>query len=187
MKVGLLGGSFDPIHRGHLRLAALAREALGLERVLLVPAGRPPHRAAPAGDAFDRYAMTALAAAGDPALLPCPLELQRPGPSYTVDTLEALGAGAAGAEFFLLLGADAAALLPTWHRADRVRELARVAVVGRPGREAAALPEGTLSLPTTGLDVSSSAIRADVRAGRDVRALVGDGVADYIAKRRLYS
>jgi nicotinate-nucleotide adenylyltransferase len=187
VRIGLLGGSFDPIHRGHLRLAALARETLGLEHVLLVPAGRPPHRAAPAGDAFDRYAMTALAAADDPSLRPSPLELQRPGPSYTVDTLEALGAGAPGVEFFLLLGADAAALLPSWHRAARVLELARVAVVGRPGRDGAAPPPGTLALPTTGLDVSSSALRAEIRAGRDVRAQVGDGVADYIAKRRLYT
>jgi nicotinate-nucleotide adenylyltransferase len=186
VKVGILGGSFDPIHVGHLRAAELAREALGLQRVLLVPAGQPPHRTRPASDPFDRYAMTALAAAENPAFVASAIELGRPGPSYTVDTLEALRAATPDAQWTLVLGADAAAELHTWHRAARVRELAAIAVIGRPGAEAARL-DGVTALPSTGLAVSSSAIREQVNAGRSVRHLVCAAVADYIVKRRLYS
>lgn len=186
MKIGILGGSFDPIHVGHLRAAELAREAFGLQRVLLVPAGLPPHRPRPVSDPFDRFAMTALAAALNPAFVASAVELSRPGPSYTVDTLEALREATPDAQWVLLLGADAAAELPTWHRAARVRELVRIAVVGRPGADDAAVA-GADRLPSTGLAVSSSAIREQVRNGRSVRHLVCAGVADYIEKRRLYS
>lgn len=187
MSLGILGGTFDPVHLGHLRAAEAVREALGLERVLFVPSAEPPHRERPAAGSLDRFAMVALATAGHAAFVASDLELRRDGPSYTVDTLESLDGGGGDDRPVLILGSDALADLPGWHRASRVLELARVAVVARPGAGAGGatgIEVERVEAPL--LEVSSTEVRSRVRRGLGVRYLVPDAVADYITKRELY-
>jgi len=189
LRIGLLGGSFDPIHLGHLRTAENAREGLHLDLVVLMPAASPPHRPAPLASAFDRYAMVALAAAGHPALLPSDLELRRDGPSYTVDTLEALGQAHPGAELVLIVGSDNLAKLGEWRQLQRIMELATLAVVERPGARAgtdAALPAGRVRrVPGSEMPISSQDLRQRVKEGRSIRYLTPAAVAEYIDRRGL--
>jgi nicotinate-nucleotide adenylyltransferase len=188
MRVGLLGGTFDPIHLGHLRAAENAREELGLDSVRFLPAGRPPHKRRELSSADDRYAMVALATAHQPAFVPDGLELHRDGPSYTADTLTALREARAGDELFLIVGSDTALEMATWRDPDRVFALCTVAVVARPGC-AGELPPGRKAVRVAGpgLSISSSEIRERVAQGKSVRYLVADAVADYITKRRLFT
>ncbi len=195
--VGILGGTFDPIHHGHLAIAEDAREALGLERVLFVPAAVPPHKLGQAVSAPDhRLAMVRLAVAGNPAFAVSDIEVRRGGASYTVETLEALRADGL-AEPWLLLSSEALALLPTWREPHRILELARLAVVPRAGSDPlgpawveAAFPgaaDRVRFLPGPDLPISGSVVRRRARAGRSIRYLVPDAVAAYIAARRLYA
>ena len=193
--IGVMGGTFDPIHIGHLAIGEEAHEALALDVVLFVPAGQPPHK--PAGSVTSvehRLAMVELAIADNPAFELSRIEVDRPGPSYTVDTVEALARGAA--DVVLILSAETFGELPSWHEPERLFDAARMAVVPRegypapdpawlaeafPGREArVAYLEG----PRLGL--SSTAIRARVAAGRSIRYLVPDMVGAYIADKQLY-
>jgi nicotinate-nucleotide adenylyltransferase len=187
MKLGLLGGSFDPIHFGHLRAAENAREALALDQVAFVPASVPPHRRAPLTPARDRFAMVALATAGNPGFVACDLELERAGPSYTVDTLRALRALRPQDEVVLIVGADAFAEMASWREPEALFALCAVAVVERPG---ASLGPATgrpgLCVEGAGLPISATDIRKRVAERRSIRYLVPDGVCDYIAKRGLY-
>ncbi len=194
--VGILGGTFDPIHHGHLAIAEEAREALGLERVLLVPAADPPHKPARrVTSPSHRLAMAELAIAGNPALAVSAIEVERGGASYTVETLEALAVGGI-VDPWLILSAEALAGFPAWHRPDRILELCRLAVVPRggyevldpawvrehfPGREAR-----VTFLPGPLLPISGSVVRRRAAAGRSVRYLVPDAVAHYIADHDLY-
>lgn len=193
--VGVLGGTFDPIHLGHLALAEEAREALGLERVLFVPAAMPPHKQGRQITSPDhRRAMVELAVADNTAFEVSTVELARPGPSYTVDTLAALAEHAR--ELTLLLSAESFAELPDWHQPRRIIELARIAVAPRAGYELRSRGWLEDRLPGTGdrvrfldgpnLRVSASEIRARVAAGRSVRYLVAASVARYIAEHQLY-
>ncbi len=186
MKLGILGGTFDPIHLGHLRAAENAREALALDGVAFVPAGVPPHRPEAACSARDRFAMVALATAGNRHFGVSDVELEREGPSYTVDTLRALRAEHPGAELVLIVGSDTFPEMGSWHDTEAVFSLATVAVVGRPG--AAALLDGrrAVRVEGAGLPISSSEIRLRVANRRSVRYLVADAVAEYIEKRGLY-
>lgn len=188
MRLGLLGGSFDPIHLGHLRAAENAREALRLDRVLFVPAARPPHKAGPLAAGWDRFTMACLATAGQPAFQVSDLELRREPPSYTVDTLERLAAEQPGAELWLIMGSDTLAGVGGWRSAARLFELARLAVVCRPGAEPGPPPAGARVDQAGGpaLAVSSTQVRELLRAGRSVRYLVPDAVADFAVKRALY-
>jgi nicotinate-nucleotide adenylyltransferase len=190
VKLGLLGGMFDPIHFGHLRAAENAREALGLDRVAFVPAAVPPHRAAPTASALDRYAMVALATAHDTGFVPWDGEIRREGPSYTVDTAQALLDENPGADLTLIVGADNLALLPQWKEPARLLALCTVAVVGRPGEGAGGAagldPARFVHVEGSHLPIASSALRERVRAGRSVRYLVPDAVNGYIQKRGLY-
>jgi nicotinate-nucleotide adenylyltransferase len=190
VKLGLMGGMFDPIHFGHLRAAENAREALGLDQVIFVPAAVPPHRAAPTASTLDRYAMVALATAGDPRFVPWDGEIRRDGPSYTVDTAEALLAENPGAALTLIVGADNVTLFPQWREPARLLALCTVAVVGRPGEPKATAsgldPARFVHVEGSHLPIASSALRERVRAGGSVRYLVPDAVAGYIEKRGLY-
>ncbi len=133
-RVGILGGTFNPIHVGHLVLAESLRERLGLDRVLLIPAATPPHKPAPGiAPAHHRYAMAALAVAGHPAFAVCDVELRRSGPSYSVDTLETLSAEWPGARLFFLMGSDTFLDLPTWRTPERLGRWATLAVGQRAG------------------------------------------------------
>lgn len=197
-RIGILGGTFDPPHIGHLWLATLAADSLGLGRVLLMPAARPPHKGGrPVSNAADRVLMTRLAIAGDPLLDLSLIEMERPGPSYTVDSLLELRASLGGeAGLVLIMAADSLAEIDTWREPDRLLELAEWAVGPRPGAQ---LPDrGALRerfgpnesrihlLDGPALDVSSSEIRRRVAAGRSIRYLVPAAVAELIADRGLY-
>jgi nicotinate-nucleotide adenylyltransferase len=195
--VGILGGTFDPIHHGHLVIAEEAREGLGLERVLLVPVAAPPHK--PGGHATaaaDRLAMVELAIADNPAFEAGRLEMERGGASYTVDTLVALAERGIDQPWFIL-SAEALAGFPAWREPDRILSLCRLAVVPRggyepldgtwvadrfPGRE-----DRVRFLPGPLLPISGSVVRRRAAAGRSVRYLVPDAVAAYIADHRLYT
>jgi nicotinate-nucleotide adenylyltransferase len=211
--VGLLGGTFDPVHLGHLRLAEEAREALGLERVLWTPAGRPPHRHAPREAGGHRLAMVRLAVAGNDAFAVDDAEVRCADPSYTVVSLERLRARVGAAQpLVLLMGADAFLGLPGWHRWRDLFGLAHIAVASRPGYPvaAAAVPAalaaelaarrqpdaGVLARSAAGsivefgitpLAVSASDIRARIACGRSVRYLIPDSVLDYIGRHSLYA
>ncbi|HEY7515215.1 MAG TPA: nicotinate-nucleotide adenylyltransferase [Vicinamibacteria bacterium] len=194
MRIGLMGGTFDPIHLGHLRAAETAREALGLDRVAFVPAGVPPHRGAPISPALDRYAMVCLATAGHAHFVPSDFEIRREGPSFTVDTVAALLAETPAAAITVIVGSDTFPEMPTWRDPERLFSLAEVAVVDRPGGTAEgplpSLPPGARGVHRVsgpGLAVSATSVRERVRRGESVSYLVPETVADYITKRRLYA
>jgi len=190
VKLGLLGGMFDPIHLGHLRAAEIVRESLGLDEVIFVPAGVPPHRGRPAAAGLDRYAMVALATSVQRAFVPSDVELAREGPSYTVETVAQLRARHPEAEVFLIVGSDNLPMIAEWREPERLLEMCTVAVVERPGSApapAGKVPPARLRrVEGTTLPIASRDLRERIRAGRSVRHLVPDGVADYIEKRGLY-
>jgi nicotinate-nucleotide adenylyltransferase len=197
-RIGILGGTFDPPHVGHLWLATLAADTLGLSRVLLMPAARPPHKGGkPVSNAADRVTMTRLAIVGDAQLDLSLIEMERPGPSYTVDSLVELRAQlGTEAGLVLIMAADSFAEIDTWREPDRLLELAEWAIGPRPGSaqpDRAALRDrfGTNEsrihlLDGPSLDVSSSEIRRRVAAGRSIRYLVPRAVEELIADRGLY-
>jgi len=190
VKLGLLGGMFDPIHIGHLRAAEIVREALALDEVVFVPAGRPPHRGQPAAAGIDRYAMVALATAAERAFVPSDVELAREGPSYTVETVALIHKQRPGVDVVLIVGSDNLPMIADWREPERLLELCTVAVVERPGSLPA--PAGTLPAARVhrvegiALPIASRDLRERIRAGRSVRHLVPGAVADYIEKRGLY-
>ena len=194
--VGILGGTFDPVHIAHLAIAEEAREAMGLAKVLFIPAALPPHKVdRPVSDPEHRMAMVELAIADNPAFEASRIELGRTGPSYTVDTLEALAAD--GADPVLILSAEAFRELRTWHRPERILELARLAVVPRDGFPdanrsylAEHLPgfeDRATFLIGPRLRLSASVLRDRAANGRSLRYLVPDAVAAYIGDHALYS
>lgn len=210
--LGVLGGTFDPIHYGHLRMAEEARTALGLERIRLIPAGQPPHRERPATPPEARLEMTRLAAGHCPYLEVDPAEVLAAAPSYTVPTLERLRAETgSGQPIVLLMGMDAFLGLASWHRWQELFELAHIGVATRPGYVLGeqTLPEalavqfqtrftrkaGELSLRPAGcissfamtpLAISATAIRATLAHGGSPRFLLPDAVLDYIQNHHLY-
>lgn len=194
-RLGIFGGTFDPIHHGHLAIAEAARQELGLEQVLFVPAAQQPLKQAHAAPAAQRLALTRLAIAGNPAFAVSTLELERPGPSYTADTLAAIRAERPDAALWFIIGADATRWLPQWHQLERVVAAARLAVIARPGYPldlaalAASQPllAGRMELVAApGLEISATELRERIAAGRSVRYLVPDSVAAHIAAHRLY-
>jgi len=199
--VGILGGTFDPIHMAHLALAQEAAESLGLERVLFVPAGSPPHKpGTPITPGADRLAMVELAIAGNDRFEACRLELDREGPSLTVDTLATLSSeqreSRGGAPLTLILSTDAFLGLMSWHEPRRILELARLAVAPRDGYPeagpaflAAAFPDLTdraVFLDGPRIRLSATSLRQRAAAGRSLRYLVPDAVAAYIGDHGLY-
>jgi len=185
--VGLFGGSFDPIHHGHLIVAGAVAEALGLDELRFMPANEQPLKARGHGaSAADRTAMLELAIAGAAGFSLERAEVDRPGPSYTVDTLRLLRAREPESDFVVLLGTDAAAGLDRWREPAELLKLARVAVFARPGAESVAEARIWRSVPVPAIEISATAIRERVRTGRSVRYWVPDAVADYIARHRLY-
>lgn len=209
--IGVFGGTFDPIHHGHLRLAQEALEHLGLAQVRWIPAGQPPHRAAPRVTPQQRLQMVRLAVAGNPAFVVDEAEVASAAPSYTVHTLERLRQELGAAQpLVLLTGADAFAGLPTWHRWHDILELAHVAVVYRPGFsiDPAALPAtlaaefdsrrcdaaalaaapagGIATFPMAPLAIAATQIRQLLAAGRSPRYLLPEAVIAYIQAQHLY-
>lgn len=194
--IGILGGTFDPIHWGHLVLAEQAREALSLNRVLFVPAATPPHKSGCSiSAASHRVEMVSLAVEGNEAFEVSHIELERPGISYTVDTVRELRTRL-GDEcgLYLLVGADEARDFMSWRDPYRIQEMATIAVANRPGISerdvTAALPEDfaarltRLAIPS--VDICSTDIRERVAAGRSIRYLTPDAVVYYIRSNGLY-
>lgn len=185
--IGILGGSFDPVHNAHLSIARTALERLSLDRILWIPGGTPPHRAAPIASAAHRVAMLALALAAEPRFALDTREIAKTTPGYTVETLEDLRAELGmQTDLVLLIGADQYTRLESWHRWRDLYALARIAVFARPGSDLAAA-EGVTIVPSVPQDISSSAIRARVAEGDPPRGLLPDAVLDYIGRERLYS
>lgn len=185
--IGLFGGSFDPIHHGHLIVARVAAESLELDELRFLPAREQPFkRGRHAAPAAERVVMLELAIAGSPGFAVERAELDRPGPSYTVDTLEELRRREPASEFTLLLGADAAAELGAWHRASELPGLARIVVFARPGAPVPASPLIAATLDVPAVDISATEIRRRARAGLPVRYWVPDAVAEYMARHSLY-
>ena len=211
-RCGVLGGTFDPVHYGHLRAAESVREAMALDRVVFIPARVPPHKARPTvTPAEDRYRMVEAAVSLQPAFTVSPVEIERQGPSYTWDTLNQLASEDAAREIFFITGIDAFREIRTWHRWEELLRCHSFIVHGRPGyglagayevvpdslrsrlvelRNGAQPPRGRgpciylVSVPT--LNISATEIRAFVRAGRSVRYLVPPEVEAYIMEHRLY-
>lgn len=185
--VGLFGGSFDPIHHGHLIAARSALEQLGLSEVRFVPAQEQPFKVGTHGAAAQHRArMVELAIEGEPGFRIERIELERPGPSYTVDTLRALQAREPGTEWILLLGEDAAADLPKWRSAADVLKLARLAVFARPGRTGESTPSAWRRIQVPLVEISATDVRHRVRRGHSIRYWVPDAVAAYVAAEGLY-
>jgi nicotinate-nucleotide adenylyltransferase len=185
MSLGILGGTFNPPHLGHLALARCALDQLGLDRVLLVPSCVPPHKQVEVAGAEHRLRMCELAVAGLAGLEACPLEVRRGGPSYTVDTLLALRSLHPHATLTLILGSDIARTLSSWHRPDELMALADIAIAPREGD--AGPGEGAVRLDLPEVPVSSSLVRARVAAGEALDGLVPPAVAAYIAEHALYA
>jgi len=197
VKLGILGGTFNPPHLGHLICAQEAHRELGLDRVLMIPARIPPHKPVEhEPGAEHRLELCRLAIEGDGRFEASALELSRGGPSYTVDTLSELTANDPQSELYLIVGGDIAAGLHRWREPARVLELATVAVAKRRGTARSSvdaalelLPGGEraqfFSMPRIG--VSSTLVRRRVRSSQPIRYLVPDAVAGYIAEHRLYA
>lgn len=193
MRVGVFGGRFDPPHLGHLLLAEQAREALALDLVLFVPAGAPPHKDAAAA-AEHRLEMTRLATDDHPAFAVDDRELRRGGPSYALDTVEALRRERPGDELVYLIGADAYARIASWHRAEAFVRSVPVAVAPRPGTARAELDglaepfrSAARTLDMVPFGLSGTLVRRRARRGRSLRYLVPDGVAAYLVRHALYA
>jgi nicotinate-nucleotide adenylyltransferase len=212
-RIGILGGTFDPIHCGHIDIARAAEEALGLTRLLLITSHVPPHRAQPVASSHHRFAMVALAVANRPRWRASDIELQSPPPSYTSDTLRHFHReGYAPGELFFVIGADAFAEIETWREYPDILSFARFAVVSRPGMPVAELPRRLPSLAdrmmpaqrdgATGssaahtwiflidaqtADVSSTAIRRRLRDGEPIAGMVPPAVQQHIEQHGLYS
>jgi len=210
-RLGILGGTLDPVHVGHLETALAAREALGLDRTLLLPSRVPPHRSTePVASPFHRFAMSALAVNGIDGLEASDAELSAPGTSYTADTLDRFhAAGLAPLQIFFILGADAFAEIETWNRYPEVLDLANFVVVSRPGHETAALIDrlpqlaarfadpGSIAVSPGAAtriyrvsaatpDVSSTEIRYRLSTSASIAGLVTDAVEQHIRQHGLY-
>ena len=190
MRIGLLGGTFNPVHRGHLLLAQGAQQHLGLHQVLWIPAHLPPHKPLE-GNATpeDRARMVGLALQGQPGFRLSRVDLDRPPPSYTIETVLLLRRQfpERGNEWFFLIGSDTARELPAWREIAKLRKQVTFAAVPRPADPLAGYPEaGVIRLPVVTANISSSEIRQRVRQGRKICRLVPPGVARYIEERRLY-
>jgi nicotinate-nucleotide adenylyltransferase len=208
-RLGILGGTFDPFHCGHLDVARAAQQTLGLTRVEIVTANEPPHRPPPSVSAFHRFAMVALAVAGRNGWRASDAELRHAGPSYTSRTLhEFHQRGCAASELFFVIGADAFAEIGTWRDYPAILDAARFVVVSRPGflvnelprrlpQLAARMTDPATALPGTDrsiilidaptADVSSSAIRRRLASGESIAGLVPDAVQQHIERHQLYT
>ena len=196
-RVGILGGTFDPIHYGHLVIAEDARVALQLEKVLFIPAREPPHKPKGSYSPFrDRVRMTELAIAGNPHLELCLIEAKRPGPSYSVDTLRDLQATLGpGAELYFIVGMDSLSNILTWHQPKELISLCRLVVAERAGyqvdvseleRALPSLRERMVLIDTPELSISSTDLERRVRCGLSIRYQVPPDVERYIRERGLY-
>jgi|WetSurMetagenome_2_1015567.scaffolds.fasta_scaffold81132_2 nicotinate-nucleotide adenylyltransferase len=188
--IGILGGIFDPVHNGHLALAARAKKIFSLSKVLFIPSGRPPHKALVRASAADRFAMLCLALGNEQGFYVWDGELRRKGISYTIDTLRALAGEFPGSRFYFIVGSDNLREIETWQCFRDVLAMVTLCVAHRPGYTARvpdALRLGRIeTFPSPEIDVSSTMIRERAARGRPFRRLVPKEVAEYISIRKLY-
>ena len=189
-RVGIMGGTFDPIHHGHLVAASEVAALFGLDEVIFVPTGAPWQKAeASVSPAEHRYLMAVIATASNPRFWVSRVDIDRPGPTYTIDTIRDIAAQRPGAELFFITGADALGQILSWKDAGQTIRLAKFIGVTRPGYELsdAHLPDDSVKLvDVPAMAISSTDCRARVAAGEPVWYLVPDGVVQYINKHRLY-
>jgi len=189
-RVGLFGGSFDPVHNAHLALAHAALQALTLEQVRWVPTGTPAYKDRRITEAAHRETMVRLAIAGEPRFVLDRIEVERPGPSYTLDTVRALHAAEPGTDWVLIIGQDQYAAMHSWHDWRELLGLVMVAVANRPGQQRSAHPDVLAfqhrAVPLPMLDISATDIRSRVLHGGDISQLVPPEVARYIVLHGLY-
>lgn len=196
MRLGLFGGTFDPIHYGHLILAERAREAVGLDEIWFVVAGAPPHKPAGRTPAADRVEMVRIAIAGNPAFAASELDVRRPGPHYSVDLLEIVREQRPADDLFFLIGADSLRDLPGWRQPDRIAAMATLVVANRPGVSVEVGPEvvralgpearAPIGVAIPEIGIASREIRQRLAEGRSVRYLLPRGVEAYIQAHGLY-
>ena len=189
-RIGLFGGSFDPVHNAHVALAMLALEQLGLDEVRWIPVGHPSQKTRRLSDGADREAMVRLAIAGEPRFVLDRIELRRRGVSYTLDTVRELDAAEPGNEWVLILGQDQYASLHTWRDWRELVAMVTLAIANRPdvqpapNDQIAKVPHHMVNLPM--MDISSTEVRRRVAAGESIATLVPEAVARYIERRQLY-
>ncbi len=197
-KIGIMGGTFDPIHIGHLVIAEAVRNEYNLDQVLFIPASTPPHKQNLAvTSAIHRYIMTVMATYSNPYFFVSTIEMERSGPSYTVDTILALMEQFGDqTEFYFIMGADSVQDLPTWNNAERLLELCSIIAAARPGcggkiddiiRHFGPIGQQRIHrLATPELEISSTDIRERVKTGNSIKYIVPDSVENYIDKEGLY-
>jgi len=182
-KIGIYGGTFDPIHHAHLILAREARESLGLEKVTFVPAAVSPDKDSPVAPAEMRLSMLRAAIEGEAAFAIDDCELRRPPPSYTIDTVEAICSRESNAEIFYLIGSDNVDALPKWHRFSDLRKLVQFVMLDRTGSAPA---KHSYEVIRRKIDISGTDIRNRVASGRSIRYLVPPSVEEIIRRHNLY-
>ncbi len=189
-RLGVMGGTFDPVHHGHLVAASEVATEFGLDEVIFVPTGQPWQKSERVVSAAEhRYLMTVIATASNPRFTVSRVDIDRPGPTYTIDTLRDLNSERPGAEFFFITGADALAQILSWKDSDELFALAHFVGVTRPGHtlDGTGLPSNRVSLTEVpAMAISSTDCRVRVERGEPVWYLVPDGVVQYIAKHGLY-
>ncbi len=197
-KIGIMGGTFDPIHVGHLVTAEAVRIEFGLDNVIFIPAGNPPHKDhSQVSQALHRYIMTAMATYSNPYFFVSAIELERPGPSYTIDTIRALSQQyGPQTELYFITGADAVGDLPTWNDIDKLLDLCQFVATTRPGHPNALDDviryfgrkgeERIHRVTTPELEISATDIRERVKRGRSIKYIVPESVENYILKEGLY-
>ena len=190
-KIGILGGTFDPVHLGHLVLAEQVMEKLKLDRVIFIPSASPPHKTErKLSSAHDRFRMTKLALEGNPKFSISDMELKREGLSYTVDTLKTLKKAYRNSEIYFLTGSDMLDEIRTWRDPEQIYKLAKMVIAIRPGFDDFDcnnhFAKKSIIVPITGMDISSTRIREMVQKGESIRYLVPLKVEEYIKKKKLY-
>jgi nicotinate-nucleotide adenylyltransferase len=197
-RLGIMGGTFDPIHIGHLVTAEAVRNEFQLEKVIFIPAGNPPHKQSnQVTDSWHRYVMTVMATYSNPYFTVSPVELERNGPSYTIDTVKTLRKDyGQQTDFYFIIGADTVCALHTWHNIDDIFELCQFVAATRPGSRCSIDQvihqfgtqgqRGIHRLATPELEISSTDIRDKVRAGKSIKYIVPESVEMYIKKEGLY-
>lgn len=187
-RIGLFGGTFNPVHHGHIAAAHAALDALSLDRLLFIPSGHPPLKGnAGLVPGHHRARMLRLAIGDDPRLDVCTHEIDRDGPSYTVDTVRQIGSEMErGTTLIFLLGSDCADRLPRWKGIDEIQALAQIAIIARGGDDLGHLPAGLLRMPMAAVAVSSTMVRAALASGGNAQRWIADPVQDYVRAHGLY-